>query len=127
MKMIKDKDYYLAINYDIVVSELSPEDGDGYFAYYQDITGVMGDGATKAEAIADVRSAFECYVDTAIKNKDYIPEPNDLHKTKKINISMTADRVMSLDIYAKKYNTSRSGLLSILTDKLINHDITLNR
>ena len=34
---------------------------------------------------------------------------------------------MSLDIYAKNYNTSRSGLLSILTDKLSNHDITLNR
>ncbi|MBT4732703.1 type II toxin-antitoxin system HicB family antitoxin [Candidatus Woesearchaeota archaeon] len=125
--MIKDKNYYLAINYDIVLSELTPEDGGGYFAYYQDIDGVMGDGVTKKEAIADVKSAFNCYLDSALKNKDRIPEPDDLRKTKKINISMTADRITNLDVYAKKLNTSRSGLLSILTDKLINHDITINR
>ena len=60
--MNKDQDYYLAINYDIVVSELSPEDGDGYFAYYQDITGVMGDGESEERRVGkECRSRWSPY------------------------------------------------------------------
>ena len=125
--MIKDKDYYLAINYDIIVSNLDAQNGGGYFAYYKDISGVMGDGSSINEAIIDVKNAFKCYLDVAFKNKDIIPEPEDLHKTRKINISMTKDRVNNLDIYAKRLKTTRSGLLSSLTDKLLNGDINISQ
>lgn len=123
--MIKDKAYYLAINYDIILSKLSEADGGGYFAYYKDIKGVMGDGNSADEAIIDVKNAFDCYLNTSLRNKDDIPEPINLHKVKRINISMTANRINSLDIFAKQLKLSRSGLLSVLTDKLVNRDIKL--
>ncbi|MDC9727487.1 MAG: type II toxin-antitoxin system HicB family antitoxin, partial [Candidatus Thioglobus sp.] len=61
--MIKDKAYYLAINYDIIVSKLSEKEGGGHLAYYQDIEGIMGDGESKEQAVKDVKSAFSAYVD----------------------------------------------------------------
>ena len=124
--MIKNKDYYLAIDYDIIVSAVNEDDGGGYLAYYKNIDGVMGDGQTEFEAVADVKNAFDCYLDTSLKNKDVIPEPENLSKSKKINISMTASKIKNLDIYAKRLNTTRSGLLSMLSDKLLNGDIKLN-
>ncbi|MEA2100463.1 MAG: type II toxin-antitoxin system HicB family antitoxin [Campylobacterota bacterium] len=68
----------LSINYDIIVSELSDENGGVFFAYYKDNKGIMGDGKTKDEAIADVKSAFEIYVEVSLQNKDTIPEPLEL-------------------------------------------------
>jgi predicted RNase H-like HicB family nuclease len=125
--MIKDKEYYLAVDYDIIVTNLEAQEGGGYFAYYKDISGVMGDGGSKNEVIEDVKNAFRCYLDFALKNKDSIPEPKRLGQTKKINISMIGDRVNNLDIYAKRLKTTRSGLLSSLTDKLLNGDIDMSQ
>jgi predicted RNase H-like HicB family nuclease len=121
--MIKNMDYYLNINYDIVISKLTKEDGGGYFAYYKNIPSIMGDGETEKSAIRDVKNAFSCFLEVAIKNKDIIPEPQNLFKVKKINISMTASRVNDLDIYAKRLNTNRSAIISKLTDKLIGGEI----
>ncbi len=56
--MIKDKDYYLAIDYDIIITNLNEQNGGGYFSYYKDINGVMGDGSSKGEAITDVKKSF---------------------------------------------------------------------
>jgi len=57
--MIKDKNYYMNIDYDIIVDNLSEADGGGYFAYYKDIPSVMGDDETINEAIEDVKKAFD--------------------------------------------------------------------
>jgi len=123
--MIKNMNHYLSIDYDIIVSKLSEEDNGGYFAYYKDIKGVMGDGATEDEAISDVKNAFKCFLEVALENKDTIPEPIELDKIKRINISMTNRRINSLDLLAKKMKTDRSKILSALTDMLMNSDIKL--
>ncbi len=125
--MIKDKNYYLAIDYDIITHKISAANGGGYLAYYADIKGVMGDGSSQIQAIQDVKSAFSCYLDMALKNQDKVPEPQNLTKSKKINISMPANKIKNLDIYAKRLNTSRSGLLLMLSDKLLNGDIALKQ
>ncbi|SMN02338.1 hypothetical protein SPONN_867 [uncultured Candidatus Thioglobus sp.] len=122
--MIKDKAYYLAIDYDIITHQVSETDGGGYLAYYSDIEGVMGDGDTRAQAIKEVKSAFNCYLEVALANQDKIFEPENLTKCKKINISMPIGKIKNLDIYAKQLGTSRSGLLTMLSDKLLNGDIT---
>lgn len=123
--MIKDKNYYLNIDYDIIVTPISEEDGGGYFAYYKDFQGVSGDGETKDEAINDVKSAFECFIEVCIENKTPIYEPQKLTKTKKINITMPQDKLLNLDLYAKKLNMNRSKILTLLTDKLLNGDVKL--
>lgn len=124
--MIKDKDYYMNIDYDIIVSKLSKEDGGGYFAYYKDFKGVMGDGETKDDVIDDVKKAFESFVEVSISEQTPIFEPNKLSKAKKINITIPEDKLINLDIFAKKLNINRSKLITALADKLLNGDIRLD-
>jgi len=124
--MIKDKNYYLSIDYDIIVDRLSEEDGGGYFAYYKDIPSVMGDGETEEEAIEDVKKAFESYVEVSIKNKDVIKEPTNITKKEKINITIPKDKLIALDIFVKKHNTNRSKVLTALTNLLLDNRIKVD-
>jgi len=123
--MIKDKEYYLSIDYDIIVDKLEDSDGGGYFAYYKDIPSVMGDGSTKNEAIEDVKNAFKSFVEVSLKHKDIIPEPQNLYKTQKINITIPKNKLIALDNFVKQYNTNRSKIFTALTDMLLNNDIKL--
>ncbi|NOX14996.1 MAG: type II toxin-antitoxin system HicB family antitoxin [Epsilonproteobacteria bacterium] len=124
--MIKDKNYYKSIDYDIIVDKLSKEDGGGYFAYYKDIPSVMGDGETKDEAIEDVKKAFDSYVEVSIKNRDIVKEPINLHKREKINITIPKDKLIGLDLYVKEHHTNRSQVLTTLTSMLLNQRIDIN-
>ena len=124
--MIKGKNYYLSIDYDIIVDKLSEEDGGGYFAYYKDIPSLMGDGETEEEAIEDVKKAFENYLEVSMKNKDVIKEPIDITKKEKINITMPKDKIIGLDIFIKKHNTNRSKVLTTLTNMLLNNRIKMD-
>ena len=123
--MIKNKNYYLNIDYDIIVDKLSNEDGGGHFAYYKDMPSVMGDGETEDEAIEDVKKAFEQFVDISIKNKDSIKEPENIYKKEKINITMPKDKLIGLDLYIKKHKTNRSQVLTKLTDMLLNRRVVV--
>lgn len=69
---MEDKEYYLSLDYDIIVDKIKENDGGGYFAYYKDMPSIMGDGETKEEAILDAKEAFENYVDISIKNGENI-------------------------------------------------------
>jgi predicted RNase H-like HicB family nuclease len=124
--MIKDKNYYLSIDYDIIVDKLSDDDGGGYFAYYKDIPSVMGDGESRDEAIEDVKNAFKVYVDVSIANKDIIKEPLDITKKEKINITIPKDRLVGLDLYVKEHNTNRSKVLTMLTNMLLDNRVSLS-
>lgn len=117
--MIKNKEYYMNINYDILTTKLSEEDGEGYLAYYKDIKTVMGDGETEIEAIEDVKKAFECFVEVSLQNKDIIPEPIDIEKSQRINVSLSKRRIAGLDMFADKLHTDRSKLIAALADLLL--------
>ena len=103
--------YYLKLDYEITIREITIEDGGGYFAYYKDFKGVMGDGETADEAITDVKSAFACYLDVAIKNEEEIKEPSHLMKTKRINITIPIYALEQIDKHAKSLNINRSVFL----------------
>jgi len=66
--------------YPVQVRPLSEEEGGGYLATAIDLPGCLGDGETEAEAIADVRNAIKCWIASAKKHGDSIPEPNQLDK-----------------------------------------------
>jgi len=123
--MIKDKNYYINIDYDIIVDSLNESDGGGYFAYYKDIPSVMGDGETKDEAIDDVKKAFECFVKISIKNKEIIKEPQNIYSKKKINITIPKDKLIGLDLYVKEHNTNRSQVLTMLTNMLLDRRVSI--
>ncbi len=104
-------DYYLNLDYEIIIREISLDDGGGYFAYYKDFKGVMGDGETADKAISDVKSAFSCYLDVAIENKEDIKKPSHLMKSKRINITIPLYALEKIDNYAKSHNINRSTFL----------------
>ena len=108
---MKSIDYYLNLDYEIIIRKISEEDGGGYFAYYKDFKGVMGDGETADEAIEDVKSAFKSYLEVALENKEKINEPSHLMKTKRINITVPIYALEKIDNYAKSLNMNRSTFL----------------
>jgi predicted RNase H-like HicB family nuclease len=109
MKNKKNKAYYLALNYEIIFRKLSSENGGGYFAYYKDFKGVMGDGESMEESMEDVKSAFSCYVEVALENNEEIKEPQHLERSKRINITIPENILHKIDKYVKSHNSNRSA------------------
>jgi len=107
--MMKNKEYYLNLDYEITVRKLSEEDGGGYFAYYKDFKGVMGDGESVEEAMIDVKSAFSVYLEVALENNEEIKEPSHLDKAKRINITIPVSVLNKIDNYVKDHDTNRSS------------------
>ena len=108
---MKNINYYLDLDYEIIIRKIPLEDGGGYFAYYKDFKGVMGDGENIEEAMSDVKSAFSCYLDVALKNSEEIKEPSHLIQTKRINITVPIYALEKIDKYAKSHNINRSAFL----------------
>ena len=63
-------------DYAIVVEPLSEADGGGWLASVPALPGCMGDGETRAEALADVLSAIEEWKDAARRTGQEIPGPS---------------------------------------------------
>lgn len=119
--MIKDLEYYLSLDYDIIVRELDEDEGSGWFAYYKDIKTIMGDGENKDEAIKDVKNAFKEYVKISLKNGDNIIEPytNTKNYQRNINITLPSNILDNIDEYANKHHISRSMLIQKATMEYI--------
>jgi len=108
---MKNKAYYLSLEYGIATRKLSPEEGGGILAYYTDLPFIAGDGESIGEAIEDAKSAFACYLDVALEKGDSIKEPSHLMKTKRINITIPIYALEQIDNYAKNHNMNRSTFL----------------
>lgn len=106
---MKNKEYYLGLEYGIATRELSEEEGGGILAYYTDMPNIAGDGESIEEAIKDVKSAFGCYLEVALKNKEEIKEPSHLDKSKRINITIPISVLNKIDNYVKDHHTNRSS------------------
>lgn len=108
---MKNKAYYLNLEYGIATRKLSTEEGGGILAYYTDLSFIAGDGETIEEAIHDAKSAFASYLDVALEKGDTIKEPSHLMKTKRINITIPLYALEKIDKYAKSHNINRSTFL----------------
>ena len=106
---MKNKEYYLGLEYGIATRELSEEEGGGILAYYIDMPGIAGDGESIEEAIKDVKSAFGCYLEVALENKEEIKEPSHLERSKRINITIPLNVLSKIDSYVKEHHTNRSS------------------
>ena len=64
------------IDYAIVVEPLAEEDGGGWLASVPALPGCMGDGETRAEALADALAAIEEWKDAARQTGREVPGPS---------------------------------------------------
>lgn len=107
--MKKDLNYYLNLPYEIVVRKLTDDEGGGYFAYYKDFKGVMGDGESEAEAIADVKEAFRSAVEVMLEMGDFIYEPvSNEEKRVRVNVSLPKSLIDAID----RVSSNRSAFLT---------------
>ena len=66
--------------YKVVIEPLSEDDGGGYLATVPELPGCMSDGATRAEALANIEDAITTWLHCARKHGDPIPKPQ-LHRS----------------------------------------------
>lgn len=64
------------MDYPVVITPLSEEDGGGYLAYFPDLVGCMSDGETPDEALANGLLAFDEWMDAAKERGITIPKPH---------------------------------------------------
>ncbi|MFD1673519.1 type II toxin-antitoxin system HicB family antitoxin [Alicyclobacillus fodiniaquatilis] len=64
--------------YGIVLKPMGSEDGGGWVATVPDLPGCMGDGETQEEALRDVESAIEAWIQHAKDLGREIPKPKGL-------------------------------------------------
>lgn len=69
-----------ALEYAVLLSPLSEEEGGGFVATVPDLPGCMSDGETPEEALANVQDAIECWIEAAIDNGRSVPSPTNLHE-----------------------------------------------
>lgn len=72
---MKDLNYYLNLNYEIKLRQLTEEEGGGWFAEIPLLPGCMSDGETAEEAIKNLNDAKKCWIETALELGRPIPEP----------------------------------------------------
>jgi predicted RNase H-like HicB family nuclease len=65
-----------SLEYPVIISPLSEEDGGGFLATVPDLPGCMSDCETPAEAIENVQDAIEEWLDLARKLEREIPTPS---------------------------------------------------
>jgi predicted RNase H-like HicB family nuclease len=132
------------MKYPIVIHK--DKDSD-YSVTIPDLPGCFSAGATIEEAINMAQEAAECHIEGMLIDSEPIPTPSEIEvhrsntdfedgiwalvqvdisklslKSKRINITMPERLVRTVDQYAKRYGSTRSGLLSqAVTEYMASH------
>lgn len=69
-----------ALEYAVLLSPLSREDGGGFMATVPDLPGCMSDGETPEEALANVQDAIECWIEAAVDHGRPVPPPTTMNE-----------------------------------------------
>jgi predicted RNase H-like HicB family nuclease len=78
--------YYMSLRYPI---ELTESAEGGYFATHPALAGCMAEGATAAEAIANLADSREVWIATRLDNGYSVPEPRKHQPSGNISLRMT--------------------------------------
>ena len=69
---MKDLQYYMRLKYPFT---LEKDEDESYFIQFPDLPGCMTCGATIENAIAMGEDAKKCWIESALQDGDFIPEP----------------------------------------------------
>jgi predicted RNase H-like HicB family nuclease len=132
------------MKYPIVIHK---DPNSDYSVTVPDLPGCFSAGSTIEEAVNMAQEAAECHIEGMLIDSEPIPTPSDIEvhrsrpefrdgiwalvdvdisklslKSKRINITMPERLIRTVDQYAKKYGSSRSGLLSqAVTEYMASH------
>ena len=101
---MKDLKYYMALNYPRTLEQ----DEDGVWAVrYPDLPGCIGCGDTLEEGILMGEDARQCWISTALKDNDFVPEPHDPENCMEISVPISMYKQLSKKARAKNMTTDR--------------------
>lgn len=84
------------MNYDILVSALSDDDGGGFIGIVPDLQGCMSDGETEQEAIKNTLEAIDDWIECQTQLGRKIPEPGTAAKRAKEDRARLVEAIMVL-------------------------------
>jgi len=105
----KDLGYYMSLKYPI---ELTEGEEGGYFAIHPALDGCMAEGATAAEAIANLADSRELWIATRLDNGYSVPEPRTHQPSGHISLRMTPSLHASLAKLADRDGVSLNFLIT---------------
>ncbi|MTW85646.1 toxin-antitoxin system HicB family antitoxin [Virgibacillus dakarensis] len=73
----KDKSYYMALPYSIVIKRMDDESGQYYYSTVLELDGCQSHGDTAEEAYNNIREAMEGWIETKLAHGGQVPEPKD--------------------------------------------------
>ena len=101
---MKNVQYYLNLPYEIIV----------FSEEFEDKAVLFGIGASEAEAIKDLRTAFPSLIESMLKSKDHIPEPTLVKdNAKSVTITMKESLINEITHYANSLGISKSAFLTL--------------
>lgn len=108
---MKDLNYYLNLNYEIRIRQLSEEEGGGWLAEIPLLSGCMSDGETVEEAIKNLNDAKKCWIEASLELGRSIPEPvaDDFSGQLRVRMPKSLHKVLSER--AKEENISLNQLI----------------
>lgn len=84
------------IEYPVVITPLSEEDGGGYLGFAPDLPGCMSDGATPEEALNNLFDAITEWLDVQVGREIEIPQPGDASQRAREREEKLIDAIHSL-------------------------------
>lgn len=104
---MKDKDYYLNLNYNYEIKPIVDGSGSYYWGRGIELEGCFSYGNTLEELYNNLTEALKLYIDTKISGGFSIPEPigNKNHTTLSERIKMCSDEYVS-----EEWNTGVVGI-----------------
>ena len=72
---MKDLNYYMNLKYSFTLEQ---DDDKSYFIQYPDLPGCMSCGTTIEDAINMGEDSRKCWIESALRNGDFIPEPKTI-------------------------------------------------
>lgn len=106
---MKDLNYYLSLNYEMIIQKGS----DSFVAHYKEFPRILGSGDSEIEAISDLKDAFKCFIEVSLKNGDTIKEPNQAYPSKNYAITMKTNIMDEIDKTAARLGLSRSAIIAV--------------
>lgn len=108
---MKDLNYYLNLNYEIKIRELSEDEGGGWFAEIPLLPGCMSDGKTVEEAIKSLNDAKKGWIETCLELSRTVPEPTAEEFSGQLRVRMPKSLHRILSEKAKEENVSLNQLI----------------
>ncbi|WP_423209048.1 type II toxin-antitoxin system HicB family antitoxin [Paracoccus yeei] len=108
MKMKND-----SMKYALIV-EPAGDGEDGFYAFFPDLPGCMGDGDTPESAIADAREAFDAWMQIQAERVEELPQPGSAVAEVEADRGRIIERIADLE---RQLEEAKARIVALEADK----------